>query len=45
MYGAAARAGILDCDLLDQVKPFLWTFKPRKAVLDRNYVKKIDVLR
>jgi myo-inositol-1-phosphate synthase len=45
MYGAAAQAGILDCDLLDQVKPFLWTFKPRKAVLDRNYVKKIDVLR
>jgi myo-inositol-1-phosphate synthase len=29
MYTAAAKAGVLDRDLLDRVKPFLATIKPR----------------
>ena len=28
--------------LLEQVKPFLASIKPRKAVFDKNYVKKLD---
>src|SRR5713226_10121350 len=42
MYSAARKAGVLERDLLDQVKPFLSTIKPRPAVFDRNYVKKLD---
>jgi myo-inositol-1-phosphate synthase len=42
MYTAARKAGVLERDLLDQVKPFLSTIKPRKAVFDHNYVKNID---
>jgi len=42
MYTAARKAGVLEKELLDQVKPFLSTIKPQKAVFDRNYVKKID---
>jgi myo-inositol-1-phosphate synthase len=42
MYTAAKKAGVLERDLLEQVKPFLSTIKPRKAVFDHNYVKKID---
>src|SRR6202023_3265478 len=42
MYTAAKKAGVLDRELLDQVKPFLGSIKPRKAVFDHNYVKKID---
>src|SRR6202451_2567238 len=42
MYTAAKKAGVLERDLLDQIKPFLSTIKPRKAVFDHNYVKKID---
>src|ERR1700683_2403919 len=42
MYAAAAKAGVLEGSLLDQVKPFLQSIKPRKAVFDRNYVKKLD---
>src|SRR5499425_3443936 len=42
MYSAAANAGVLEKELLDQVKPFLSSVKPRKAVFDRNYVKKLD---
>src|SRR5437763_1448878 len=42
MYSAATKAGVLDRQLLDQVKPFLSSIKPRKAVFDRNYVKKLD---
>ena len=42
MYTAATKAGVLDRDLLDQIKPFLSSIKPRKAVFDHNYVKKID---
>jgi myo-inositol-1-phosphate synthase len=42
MYLSARNAGVLDRSLLDQVKPFLSKIKPRKAVFDKNYVKKLD---
>jgi myo-inositol-1-phosphate synthase len=42
MYTAARKAGVLESDLLDKVKPFLSSVKPRPAVFDRNYVKKLD---
>jgi myo-inositol-1-phosphate synthase len=42
MFTAASKAGVLDRELLRQVKPFLSSIKPRKAVFDHNYVKKID---
>ncbi len=42
MYEAARKAGVLDRYLLDQIKGFLGTVSPRKAVFDRNYVKKLD---
>src|ERR1700751_4623321 len=42
MYAAAIKAGVLERELLDRVKPFLTSIKPRKAVFDRNYVKKLD---
>ena len=42
MYTAASKAGVLERSLLDQIKPFLSTVKPRKAVFDQNYVKRLD---
>src|SRR5450755_4405340 len=42
MYAAASKAGVLERDLLEQVKPFLSSITPRKAVFDHNYVKKLD---
>jgi len=42
MYTAASKAGVLDRELLTQVKPFLSSITPRKAVFDHNYVKRID---
>ncbi|HUK26056.1 MAG TPA: inositol-3-phosphate synthase [Terriglobales bacterium] len=42
MYTAASKAGVLDRSLLDPIKPFLSSIKPRKAVFDRNYVKRLD---
>jgi len=42
MYAAAGKAGVLERSLLEQVKPFLSSIKPRKAVFDKNYVKKLD---
>jgi len=41
-YDSAMHAGVLEKDLLNQIKPFLRSIKPRKAVFDRNYVKKLD---
>ncbi|MFI5104743.1 MAG: inositol-3-phosphate synthase [Terriglobales bacterium] len=41
-YESAMHAGVLEKDLLHQIKPFLRSIKPRKAVFDRNYVKKLD---
>ena len=42
MYAAARHAGVLERDMLDQIKPFLQSIKPRQAVFDRNYVRKLD---
>src|SRR5690349_6159714 len=42
MYTAARKAGVIEKELLDKVKPFLKSVKPRKAVFDRHYVKKLD---
>src|SRR5712671_5959454 len=42
MYAAASKAGVLEKDLLTQVKGLLSSIKPMKAVFDHNYVKKID---
>jgi myo-inositol-1-phosphate synthase len=41
-YESAMHAAVLDKDLLNQIKPFLKSIQPRKAVFDRNYVKKLD---
>ncbi len=41
-YESAMHAGVLEKELLNQIKPFLKSIKPRKAVFDRNYVKKLD---
>ena len=41
-FEAASHAGVLEKELLGQVKPFLKSIQPRKAVFDRNYVKKLD---
>src|SRR5215468_51982 len=42
MYTAARKAGVLERELLDQIKPFLSSIQPLPAVFDRNYVKKLD---
>ena len=42
MYTAARKAGVLEHELLDKVKPFLSSIQPFPAVFDRNYVKKLD---
>src|SRR5881275_2714753 len=42
MYTAASKAGVLERELLQQIKPFLSSIKPRKAVFDKNYVRKLD---
>jgi myo-inositol-1-phosphate synthase len=42
MYMAASKAGVLERELLDKVKPLLSSIRPRKAVFDRNYVKNLD---
>ncbi|HEX4804097.1 MAG TPA: inositol-3-phosphate synthase [Myxococcaceae bacterium] len=42
MYTAASKAGVLEKDLLKQIKPFLSSVKPRKAVFDKHYVRKLD---
>src|SRR5499433_1556971 len=41
-YESAIHAGVLEKELLNQIKPFLKSIKPRRAVFDRNYVKKLD---
>jgi myo-inositol-1-phosphate synthase len=42
MYEAATKAGVLEKSLLEQVKPLLSSIKPRKAVFDKDYVKRLD---
>src|SRR5260221_8301961 len=41
-YDAAKTAGVLDKDLLDQIKPELEQIGPWRAVSDRRYVKRLD---
>ncbi|HOE14430.1 MAG TPA: inositol-3-phosphate synthase [Candidatus Saccharicenans sp.] len=41
-YEAALKAGVLRKEHLDPIKEELETVKPRPAVFDRNYVKKLD---
>jgi len=41
-YEAAKTAGVLDKDLLDQIRAELETIKPMPAVFDRKYVKRLD---
>ena len=41
-YQAASKAGVLNPQDLEKVKPFLKTIKPMKAAFDREYVKRLD---
>jgi myo-inositol-1-phosphate synthase len=41
-YAAAKTAGVLDKDLLDQIRPDLQAIKPLPAVFDPHYVKRLD---
>ena len=41
-YQAALKAGVLEKELLDQVRDEMEAIKPMPAVFDRNYVKKLD---
>jgi myo-inositol-1-phosphate synthase len=41
-YAAAKTAGVLDADLLEQIRPDLEAIKPMSAVFDRRYVKRLD---
>jgi myo-inositol-1-phosphate synthase len=42
IYESAINAGVLQKDLLDQVKPEIESIKPMKAVFDQTYVKKLS---
>ena len=42
VYEAAAHAGVLDKDLLLQLKPYLESIKPLPAVFDQHYVKRLN---
>ncbi len=41
-YEAAKTAGVLEKDLLDQIRPELEAIQPWPAVFDRRYVKRLD---
>ena len=41
-YEAAKTAGVLETDLLENVRPELEAIKPMSAVFDRRYVKRLD---
>ena len=41
-YEAAKTAGVLDKELLEQIKPELEQIRPWPAVFDRRYVKRLD---
>jgi myo-inositol-1-phosphate synthase len=41
-YQSAKHAGVLEKDLLEQIRPELEAIKPWKAVFDRQYVKRLD---
>ncbi len=42
MFTAASKAGVLEKELLQQVKPLLSSIKPRQAVFDRKFVRNLD---
>ena len=42
MYEAARKAGVLERELLDGIKPFMESVKPMPAVFDKNYVRLLD---
>jgi myo-inositol-1-phosphate synthase len=41
-YDAAKTAGVLEADLLEQIRPELEKIAPMPAVFDRHYVKRLD---
>jgi myo-inositol-1-phosphate synthase len=41
-YEAAKTAGVLEADMLEQIRPELEAIKPMPAVFDRRYVKRLD---
>ena len=41
MYSAASKAGVLEKSLLEEIKPFLSTVRPMKAVFQQQYVKRL----
>jgi myo-inositol-1-phosphate synthase len=41
-YDAAKTAGVLERDLLEQIRPELEAIRPWPAVFDRKYVKRLD---
>jgi myo-inositol-1-phosphate synthase len=41
-YEAARTAGVLDAELLEQIRPELEQITPMPAVFDRKYVKRLD---
>ena len=41
-YTAAVKAGVLEADLLNQLKPELEKLRPMKAVFDTRYVKRLQ---
>jgi len=41
-YQAAIKAGVIEKDLLNQIKPELEAVKPMKAVFDQRYVKRLN---
>jgi myo-inositol-1-phosphate synthase len=42
MYESARKAGVLDKDLLERIRPELEAIKPMPAVFDREYVKRLN---
>jgi myo-inositol-1-phosphate synthase len=42
MYDASLKAGVLHRESIDQIKPFLESISPMKAVFDQKYVKKLS---
>ena len=41
-YTAAVKAGVLEKDLLQQIRPELEAIRPMKAVFDNRYVRRLD---
>jgi myo-inositol-1-phosphate synthase len=41
-YEAATHAGVIERDLVNQLKPELQSIKPMKAVFDQRYVKRLN---